>query len=125
VVTVAAGSAGAFRVRLLSAGADPGPAAWGRGGAEPTVTDANLVLGRFDPGYFLGGAMRLDPDAVRRAVGDLAGRLGLGLEEAAEDILTAVNADMANALGADRSIGEGVTARLRRAMMSRPDTGGK
>src|SRR3984893_15380205 len=89
---------GAFRVGPHSAGADPGPAAYGRGGVEPTVTDANLVLGRLDPDNFLGGSMRLDPDAARRAVGDLAQQLGLGLEEAAEGILTIVNANMANAI---------------------------
>ena len=60
-------SGGAFRVGPHSAGADPGPAAYGRGGTEPTVTDANLVLGRLDPGNFLGGAMRLDADAARAA----------------------------------------------------------
>ena len=91
-------SGGAVRVGPHSAGADPGPAAYGRGGTQPTVTDANLVLGRLDPDNFLGGAMRLDPDAARRAVGDLARRLGLGLEEAAEGILTIVNANMANAI---------------------------
>ena len=57
---------GAFRVGPQSAGADPGPAAYGQGGAEPTVTDANLVLGRLDPDNFLGGAMRLDLEAARR-----------------------------------------------------------
>jgi N-methylhydantoinase A len=61
-------SGGAFRVGPQSAGAAPGPAAYGRGGTEPTVTDANLVLGRLDPDNFLGGAMRLDPDAARRAI---------------------------------------------------------
>ena len=56
---------GAFRVGPKSAGADPGPAAYGKGGIEPTVTDANLVLGRLDPDNFLGGAMPLDLAAAR------------------------------------------------------------
>jgi N-methylhydantoinase A len=103
-------SGGAFRVGPHSAGADPGPAAYGRGGTQPTVTDANLVLGRLDPDNFLGGAMRLDPDAARRAVGDLARRLGLGLEEAAEGILTIVNANMANAISS-RTVQKGLDPR--------------
>ncbi len=103
-------SGGAFRVGPHSAGADPGPAAYSRGGTEPTVTDANLVLGRLDPDNFLGGAMRLDPDAARRAVGDLARRLGLGLEEAAEGILTIVNANMANAISS-RTVQKGLDPR--------------
>src|ERR1700729_2414664 len=82
---------GAFRVGPRSAGAVPGPAAYGHGGTEPTVTDANLVLGRLDPDNFLGGAMRLDADAARRVVGRLADRLGLSLDAAAEGILTIVN----------------------------------
>src|ERR1700730_8466017 len=103
-------SAGAFRVGPRSAGADPGPAAYGRGGAEPTVTDANLVLGRLDPDNFLGGAMRLDPMAARRAIGGLAERLSLGLEEAAEGVLTIVNANMANAISA-RTVQKGLEPR--------------
>jgi len=103
-------SGGAFRVGPHSAGADPGPAAYGRGGSEPTVTDANLVLGRLDPDNFLGGAMRLDPDSARRAVGNLARRLGLGLEEAADGILTIVNASMANAISS-RTVQKGLDPR--------------
>lgn len=103
-------SAGAFRVGPRSAGADPGPAAYGQGGVEPTVTDANLVLGRLDPENFLGGAMRLDPAAARRAVADLAERVGLGLEEAAEGILTIVNANMANAISS-RTVQKGLDPR--------------
>ncbi len=103
-------SAGAFRVGPRSAGADPGPAAYGRGGVEATVTDANLVLGRLDPENFLGGAMRLDPAAARSAVSSLSGRLGLGLEEAAEGILTIVNANMANAISS-RTVQKGLDPR--------------
>jgi len=103
-------AAGAFRVGPRSAGADPGPAAYGRGGVEPTVTDANLLLGRLDPDNFLGGAMRLDPAAARRAIGGLAVRLGLGLEEAAEGILTIVNANMANAISS-RTVQKGLDPR--------------
>ena len=58
---------GLMKVGPRSAGADPGPVCYGRGGTEPCVTDADLLLGRLDPGYFLGGEMALDPDRVRRA----------------------------------------------------------
>src|SRR5207237_45070 len=103
-------SAGAFRVGPRSAGADPGPAAYGRGGVEATVTDANLVLGRLDSENFLGGAMRLDPAAARRVVGGLAERLGLSIEHAAEGILTIVNANMANAISS-RTVQKGLDPR--------------
>ena len=59
---------GLLRVGPHSAGADPGPACYGRGGTEPTVTDANLLLGYYDPGFFLGGRMALDRDAAERAL---------------------------------------------------------
>ncbi|MFZ2007733.1 MAG: hydantoinase/oxoprolinase family protein, partial [Stellaceae bacterium] len=101
---------GAFRVGPQSAGADPGPASYGRGGTEPTVTDANVVLGRLDPENFLGGAMRLDPDAAHRAVGKLARQLGIGLEAAAEGMLTIVNANMANAISS-RTVQKGLDPR--------------
>jgi N-methylhydantoinase A len=101
---------GAFRVGPRSAGASPGPAAYGKGGGEPTVTDANLVLGRLDPGNFLGGAMRLDVMAARRVVGQLAERLGLSPEAAAEGILTIVNANMANAISS-RTVQKGLDPR--------------
>ncbi|MCR6481733.1 hydantoinase/oxoprolinase family protein [Amycolatopsis sp. OK19-0408] len=81
-----------------SAGSEPGPACYGRGGAEPTVTDADLVLGYLDPGYFLGGGMELDAAAARDAIRDrIAGPLGVSVEEAAWGIHTSVNEDMANA----------------------------
>src|SRR5271169_222160 len=89
---------GLLKVGPQSAGADPGPACYGKGGSEPTVTDANLVLGYLDPENFLGGTMRLDADAARRVVGRLGDRLGLSLEAAAEGVLTIVNANMANAI---------------------------
>ena len=86
---------GGMRVGPQSAGAHPGPACYGQGGEAPTVTDANLVLGRLNPDRFLGGRMSLDPDLARRAISDhLASPLGLGLEEAAEGIVRVVNASM-------------------------------
>ena len=75
-------SGGLLHVGPDSAGAEPGPACYGRGGARPTVTDAALVLGYIDPGYFLGGAMQLDGEAAGRALEEhVGGPLGLGLEE--------------------------------------------
>ena len=86
---------GALRVGPRSAGAVPGPACYGRGGTEATVTDANLVLGRIDPARFLGGEMSLDVDAAREAVRTrVAEPLGLSLEEAAEGIIRVINATM-------------------------------
>ena len=88
----------ALRVGPQSAGADPGPAAYGRGGTEPTVTDANVVLGHLPP-RLLGGEMELDADAARTAVQTIADSMGLGsVEEAAEGILAIVNENMAGAL---------------------------
>ncbi len=82
-----------------SAGADPGPACYGRGGGEPTVTDANLVLGYLDPEFFLGGKMRLDREAALRAIEDKVARpLGLDCVEAAWGIHQVVNENMANAV---------------------------
>lgn len=77
---------GALRVGPQSAGADPGPVCYGRGGTEPTVTDADLVLGLLNPDNFLGGRMRLDVDAARSAIEALGGRLGLTLVECAAGI---------------------------------------
>jgi N-methylhydantoinase A len=82
-----------------SAGAIPGPACYGRGGAEPTVTDANLVLGRLGTRRLLGGSIRLDADRAREAVGDLGWRLGVGeVERMAEGILQIAVARMANSI---------------------------
>ena len=77
--SLAYSEAGGLRVGPQSAGADPGPASYGRGGDRPTVTDANLVLGRVDPAAFAGGRMTLDRDAAERAIGTLAAELGLGV----------------------------------------------
>jgi N-methylhydantoinase A len=81
-----------------SAGADPGPACYGRGGTRPTVTDANVVLGRISAGNFLGGSMALDAAAARTAILPIATALGLGLEQAALAILRIANNNMVGAL---------------------------
>jgi N-methylhydantoinase A len=91
-------SGGAFRVGPRSAGAAPGPAAYGQGGDEPTLTDANVVLGRIDPERFLGGEMRLERELAVAAVQRLADQLGLGLLEAAEGIVRIANANMSEAI---------------------------
>ena len=84
-----------MRVGPRSAGAEPGPACYGRGGVEPTVTDANLVLGRLNPASFLGGRLGLDVGKAREAILDrLARPLDLSVEEAAEGIVRVVNAGM-------------------------------
>ncbi len=90
--------AGAFRVGPRSAGAVPGPACYGLGGEEPTVTDAHVVLGRIDPDRFLGGQMHLDVARAAAAFERLADQLGLGLAEAAEGAITIANANMARAI---------------------------
>jgi N-methylhydantoinase A len=88
----------ALRVGPQSAGADPGPAAYGKGGAEPTVTDANVVLGHLPP-RLLGGEMSLDVAAARTAVQTIADAMGLpSVEAAAEGMLAIVNENMAGAL---------------------------
>jgi N-methylhydantoinase A len=89
---------GFLKVGPRSAGARPGPMCYGQGGTEPTVTDANLVLGRLDPAYFLGGEIPLDVEAARRGVADLGARLGLGPEETALAIVELANENMANAI---------------------------
>ena len=90
--------AGAFRVGPRSAGALPGPASYGLGGEEPTVTDAHVVLGRIDPDRFLGGQMQLDASRASAAFQRLATQLGLDLAEAAEGTITIANANMARAI---------------------------
>jgi N-methylhydantoinase A len=89
---------GALRVGPRSAGADPGPACYRRGGTEPTVTDANLVLGRLSADSPLAGGVQLDADAAARAVAKLADRLGLDLVTCAEGILRVAVAEMVRAL---------------------------
>jgi N-methylhydantoinase A len=101
---------GAFRVGPRSAGAVPGPAAYGRGGTEPTVTDANLVLGRLDKNDFLGGSMRLDEGAAHRAIEKLADALGMNKLDAAEGVLTVINSNMANAIRS-RTVQKGIDPR--------------
>ena len=101
---------GAFRVGPRSAGAVPGPAAYGRGGTEPTVTDANLVLGRLDKNDFLGGSMKLDEEAAHRAIEGLANSLGMNKLEAAEGVLTVINSNMANAIRS-RTVQKGIDPR--------------
>jgi len=91
-------SGGALRVGPRSAGARPGPACYGRGGTEPTVTDANLLLGRLAPGSRLAGDVELDVEAAARAVDRLAAALGLGREEAAAGIVRVANQEMVRAL---------------------------
>ncbi|TMA79239.1 MAG: hydantoinase/oxoprolinase family protein [Deltaproteobacteria bacterium] len=88
---------GVLRVGPESAGADPGPACYGRG-TRATVTDANLVLGRLDPASFLGGRMRLDVRRAHDAVAEVARRLGVDVDTAAEGIVRVANAAMARAL---------------------------
>lgn len=89
---------GRMRVGPRSAGADPGPACYGRSGTQPTLTDANLVLGYLDSGSFLGGRMALDVEAAKRAIADGVGTaLGLSLERAAWGIHDIANEDIARA----------------------------
>jgi N-methylhydantoinase A len=103
-------SGGTFKVGPQSAGSQPGPAAYGRGGKLPTVTDANLVLGRLDQDNFLGGNMKLDVAAARQAIGELADHLRLDLYEAAEGAITVVNSNMANAIRS-RTVQKGIDPR--------------
>lgn len=88
---------GALRVGPASAGADPGPACYGRGDL-PTVTDANVVLGAIPPEYFLGGQMPLDAKAAHRVFECLGGSLGMSAEQAALGVVAVVNAHMERAL---------------------------
>ncbi len=91
--------AGQLRVGPRSAGAEPGPACYGRGGREPTITDANAVLGRLSPKYFAGGQFELDVEAARRAIDErVAQPLHMSIERAAEGIAALANAQMVRAL---------------------------
>ena len=92
-------SGGALRVGPRSAGAEPGPACYGQGGTLPTLTDANLILGRLNPDFFLGGKMKLCRDAAVRAVNEhVAGPLSLTVTEAAFGMVEIANAQMIEAL---------------------------
>jgi N-methylhydantoinase A len=96
--TASIGPLGLLKVGPESAGADPGPACYGRGGKEPTVTDADLILGYLDPCFFLGGEMKLDPKLAEAALREkIVGPLNLSLERAAWGVHEVVNENMANA----------------------------
>ena len=88
---------GLLKVGPISAGSEPGPAAYARGGMRPTVTDADFVLGYLDPGFFAGGTMAIDMAAVHRAFEPLCNATGLGLTALAWGIHDVVNENMANA----------------------------
>jgi N-methylhydantoinase A len=97
--SIASASDGIIAVGHRSAGSEPGPACYGRGGELPTVTDANLVLGYLNPDYFLGGELRLDVVAARRAIGrHLASPLGLDVEQAAWGVHALATESMAAAV---------------------------
>ncbi len=91
---------GLLRVGPQSAGSEPGPACYGRGGDLPTVTDAAVVLGHFDPGQCLGGRMQLDEAAARRVVAKIAEQLGQPIERAAWAIVAVANENMIQAIKA-------------------------
>jgi len=101
---------GLLRVGPHSAGARPGPACYGRGGSEATVTDANVVLGIIDPDYFLGGRIKLDRALAERAVGRVATQLGTSLVETAYAIHTTSNHNMIAAIE-DITVNEGIDPR--------------
>jgi len=101
---------GLLRIGPHSAGAEPGPACYGRGGARPTVTDAALVLGYLNPAYFLGGQMQLDTEAARHAVGTIAEPLEQTIDQAAQAILTIAGEAMVQAIQAI-SVNEGIDPR--------------
>jgi N-methylhydantoinase A len=93
---------GAFRVGPKSAGADPGPACYNRGGTEPTVTDAQVVLGRLDMDRFLGGDMSIDPSLSEKAIAEkIAKPLGMSVKDAALGIIKVINSNMALAIRAN------------------------
>jgi N-methylhydantoinase A len=91
-------SGGLLKVGPRSAGADPGPACYDKGNEEPTVTDANVVLQTLNPGHLLGGRMKIRQDLAGQAIGRLAERLGLGIPQTAQGILSVVTANMARAI---------------------------
>ena len=92
-------SGGALRVGPQSSGADPGPACYGLGGTQPTITDANLILGKLDPNYFADGEIVLDIDLAEKSIFDnCAKQLGLSVLEVANAIVEIANNAMVNAL---------------------------
>ncbi|MBJ3777473.1 hydantoinase/oxoprolinase family protein [Acuticoccus mangrovi] len=102
---------GAFRVGPRSAGAAPGPACYGQGGTEPTVTDAQVVLGRLDPDQFLGGDLTIDEALAREAIRThIAEPLRMSVEEAALGVLRIINNNMALAINAN-SVAKGIDPR--------------
>ncbi len=101
---------GLLRVGPQSAGARPGPACYGLGGTDPTVTDANVILGIIDPDYFLGGRIKLDRAAAEGAVAEIAERLSIGLIDAAYAVHTTSNHNMITAIE-DITIREGINPR--------------
>ncbi len=104
-------SGGAFRVGPRSAGAEPGPACYAKGGTDPTVTDAQVVLGRLDPERFLCGGLKIDPDLSRRAIEEhLCPKLDLSLTDAALGVLRVINSNMALAIRAN-SVAKGFDPR--------------
>jgi len=103
-------SGGLLRVGPRSAGSSPGPACYGLGGTQPTVTDAALVLGYLDPANFLGGRLKIDVDAAREVYEELGGRLGMTVEEAAHAALT-ISADNIVTAVRETTIAQGVDPR--------------
>lgn len=104
-------SGGAFRVGPRSAGAEPGPACYGRGGVNPTVTDAQVVLGRLDPEHFLGGGLKIDPALSEKAIREkLAEPLGMTVKDAALGVLKIINNAMALTI-ASNSVARGIDPR--------------
>lgn len=104
-------AAGGFQVGPRSAGSNPGPACYNRGGQEPTVTDANIVLGRLDPDQMLGGDLKIDPQLSFKAIEDkIAKPLGMSVHQAALGILKIVNNNMALAIRSN-SVARGIDPR--------------
>jgi len=101
---------GLLRVGPQSAGSVPGPACYGRGGEQPTVSDAALHLGYIDPGYFNGGRLQLDPVAASRVISRLAGEIGRTPDETAAAIMTIANELMIKAIG-EITVNEGLNPR--------------
>ena len=91
-------ASGSLRVGPQSAGSEPGPVCYDRGGTEPTVTDASVVLGYIDPSYFVGGAFKLVPELAHAAVAKIGKELGLSLDDAALGIHRVLNAQMAEGI---------------------------